>query len=87
MTFMQQFEALTANKPPGRQWVSRAQYVRYFSLAAALVDPDNDARNETDLAALLEVVHRPRPITADVTPHASSQCIVCVIYVHHEELP
>ena len=53
--FNQQFQALTTNKPAGQQWVSKAQYIRYFALCANLVDPDNDATQDADLEALLEV--------------------------------
>jgi hypothetical protein len=52
------FVVLTQHKPPSRRWVSKDQYVLYFTLCAKLLS-DDESRSDDELRELLEVRRGP----------------------------
>ncbi len=53
---LQHFQLLTAKKPPGRRWVTKEQYIRYFMLCYDLLyEGDDDESSPEVRRASLEV--------------------------------
>lgn len=53
---LQQFKTLTRHKKKGQRWITKEQYIRYFTLASHVLNPDCE-RTDAETRDSLTVRH------------------------------